>query len=119
MGVSEDEPDPTAPIECPRCHNDNPHDVDFCVFCDQALSHEAVDTIESATPTPSGGTAGGAAGFQPTDYRYETLISRAKDLAQQARQFESEFLRAIGRYSSATGTNNGSRTPLLARSGRR
>jgi integrase len=46
MDIGDDEPDPTAPVECPRCHNQNPHDVDFCVFCDQALSHDAVEDIQ-------------------------------------------------------------------------
>lgn len=58
-------------------------------------------SVESATPTPGGGAAGGAGvGSQPTDYRYETLIARAKDLAEQARQFESQFLRSIEKGAS-------------------
>jgi integrase len=30
-----------APVECPRCHERNPRHEPACVFCGQALSHEA------------------------------------------------------------------------------
>ncbi len=43
--VTTDEPDPTAPIECPRCGRETPREEDFCVWCNQALSTEATDRI--------------------------------------------------------------------------
>jgi hypothetical protein len=54
-------------------------------------------SVEGATPTPSGSGAIGAAegDVQATNYRYEALIERAKELAKQARRFESELLTAI------------------------
>lgn len=56
----------------------------------------AAVSVESATPTPDGRVAGTSlATGQPTEYRYETLLNRAKDLADRARQFETEFLSSI------------------------
>jgi integrase len=43
----EDEPEPKAPIECPRCGKDTPREKDFCVWCDQATSHDAVREIKA------------------------------------------------------------------------
>ncbi|MFD1512488.1 tyrosine-type recombinase/integrase [Halomarina rubra] len=45
LDVEEDEPDPIAPVACPRCDRDNPHDVDACVWCGQALEAGAVERI--------------------------------------------------------------------------
>ena len=44
--VSADEPDPTAPIECPRCGRETPREEEFCVWCNQALSAEATEQID-------------------------------------------------------------------------
>lgn len=41
------EPDPIAPMECPRCGRDTPREKDFCVWCDQATSHDAVQVIKA------------------------------------------------------------------------
>ena len=43
----EDQPEPKAPIECPRCGKDTPREKDFCVWCDQATSHDAVREIKA------------------------------------------------------------------------
>jgi integrase len=43
-GVSideEDEPEPTAPVECPRCHQTTPREKNQCIHCQQPLSKEA------------------------------------------------------------------------------
>lgn len=44
--VSEEEPDETAPVECPRCGKDTPPDRDLCVWCGQALEPDAADKAE-------------------------------------------------------------------------
>lgn len=36
-----DEPEPTAPVECPRCHQTTPREKDQCIHCHQALTKEA------------------------------------------------------------------------------
>lgn len=36
-----DEPDPTAPITCPRCNTETPRERDLCVHCNQALEPDA------------------------------------------------------------------------------
>jgi len=41
-----DEPDPIAPISCPRCDRENPRDEPACVFCGQALEPGAADRVE-------------------------------------------------------------------------
>jgi len=43
--VEEDEPDPIAPIECPRCGRDTPRDEEFCVWCEQAIDRGAVEEL--------------------------------------------------------------------------
>jgi len=43
-GVSideEDEPEPTAPVECPRCHQTTPREKEKCIHCQQPLTKEA------------------------------------------------------------------------------
>jgi len=40
-----EEPDPIAPIECPRCGRENPRDRERCMFCQQVLDVEAVTEI--------------------------------------------------------------------------
>ncbi|GAB7090267.1 hypothetical protein JCM18237_05380 [Halorubrum luteum] len=44
--VEDDDPELHAPIECPRCHRETPADEAFCVWCRQALEHDAVREIE-------------------------------------------------------------------------
>ncbi|WP_248895372.1 tyrosine-type recombinase/integrase [Haloplanus halobius] len=43
----DEEPEPIAPMECPRCGRDTPREKDFCVWCDQATSHDAVQDIKA------------------------------------------------------------------------
>jgi integrase len=47
IDVEQDEPDSHAPVECPRCNRDTPHDEAFCMWCHQALAPGAVDEIEA------------------------------------------------------------------------
>jgi hypothetical protein len=44
--VSETESDPVGPVECPRCERDTPREKDFCVWCHQALSPEATESVD-------------------------------------------------------------------------
>jgi len=44
--VENEEPDPIAPVECPRCARENPRDEPACVFCGQALEAGAADRVE-------------------------------------------------------------------------
>lgn len=44
--VEEDEPDPIAPVECPRCGRDTPRDEEFCVWCEQAIEPGAVEQLK-------------------------------------------------------------------------
>lgn len=46
LDVAEDEPDPTAPIECPRCGKETPREKPLCVWCSQALTPEAAADAE-------------------------------------------------------------------------
>jgi integrase len=46
--VEEDEPDPIAPVSCPRCGRDTPRDQPTCVWCDQAIGHAEVEEIADA-----------------------------------------------------------------------
>jgi integrase len=43
--VDIEEPEPIAPVECPRCGRENPRDRDNCMFCNQVLEVEAVQDI--------------------------------------------------------------------------
>jgi len=45
--VEEEEPDPIAPVACPRCGRDTPRDEEFCVWCDQAIDHGAVEQLKT------------------------------------------------------------------------
>lgn len=42
LDVEEDEPDPLAPIKCPRCQNETPRNKGECWVCGQPLSHTSV-----------------------------------------------------------------------------
>ncbi|WP_137288599.1 tyrosine-type recombinase/integrase [Natronorubrum halophilum] len=48
VDVEVDKPDPTGPVECPRCGKDTPRSEDFCMWCHQALEHGALDDIQEA-----------------------------------------------------------------------
>lgn len=52
---------------------------------------------ESVTPTPGQSVAGPGVetGAAPTDYRFETVLQRAKELARLAKQTESQLLGAL------------------------
>jgi integrase len=44
----DDEPDPTAPLECPRCERETPRSKDACVWCGQAMSPTAAQKLDEA-----------------------------------------------------------------------
>lgn len=46
VDVESDEADPITPLTCPRCQRETPREKDLCVWCGQALSHEAVEAVE-------------------------------------------------------------------------
>ncbi|MFB6085558.1 MAG: tyrosine-type recombinase/integrase [Halodesulfurarchaeum sp.] len=45
--VEEEEPEPLAPIECPRCGERTPRDRPLCVWCGQALEPGAAERAEA------------------------------------------------------------------------
>ncbi len=45
--VTEEEPEPTGPITCPRCDRENPRDEEFCVWCNQALAQTAIEELRT------------------------------------------------------------------------
>ena len=46
--IDEDaEPDPIAPMDCPRCGKETPREKDFCVWCGQATSYDTVEEIKA------------------------------------------------------------------------
>lgn len=45
VDVDEEEPDPTAPRECPRCSRKTPREKEFCIRCKQALDPTAVESL--------------------------------------------------------------------------
>lgn len=44
--VETENPEPIAPVECPRCGQANPRDDSACVFCGQALEAGAAERVE-------------------------------------------------------------------------
>ena len=46
LDVEEEEPDPIAPVECPRCGQETPRDEEFCVWCNQAIEAGAVEQLK-------------------------------------------------------------------------
>ena len=48
VDVSADEPDPTAPLTCPRCRNDTPRHEPTCVHCSHPMDQSAVEALETA-----------------------------------------------------------------------
>ena len=71
--VDEEEPDPIAPVECPRCDRENPPDEDLCVWCGQALDPGAVESIKE---------------------REREVRSKALELVQERPEVVSEIERA-------------------------
>lgn len=47
VDVSADEPDPTAPLTCPRCRNATPRHESTCVHCHRPMDQEAVEEAEN------------------------------------------------------------------------
>jgi len=45
--VEEDEPDKSAPVECPRCGKDTPAHKDACQWCYQALDYESAAELRA------------------------------------------------------------------------
>ena len=46
--IDEDaEPNPIAPMDCPRCGKETPREKDFCVWCGQATSYDTVEEIKA------------------------------------------------------------------------
>lgn len=46
LDVEEEEPEPTAPIACPRCGEDTPRQRTLCVWCGQALEPLAAEKAD-------------------------------------------------------------------------
>jgi site-specific recombinase XerC len=46
IDVQEEEPDPTAPLDCPRCQRETPREEPLCVWCGQALSQHAAEQVD-------------------------------------------------------------------------
>lgn len=44
--VEEDEPDPLAPVTCPRCTRETPRSEDRCMWCGQVLDPAALETVK-------------------------------------------------------------------------
>jgi len=44
--IDEEEPEPIGPVECPRCGRDTPRHEPACVFCNQAISHAGVQSLD-------------------------------------------------------------------------
>lgn len=49
--VESDESEDLAPVTCPRCDRETPHDEEACVWCGQALSHRATEVVEDQRET--------------------------------------------------------------------
>lgn len=47
LDVSDQESDPIGPVICPRCDKETPRDKEFCVWCEQALKPDAVETLKT------------------------------------------------------------------------
>ncbi|MFC7044595.1 site-specific integrase [Halobacteriaceae archaeon GCM10025711] len=46
LDVEEDDPDPIAPLECPRCLRETPRHESTCVWCGQAMEHGVVEQLK-------------------------------------------------------------------------
>lgn len=51
--------------------------------------------VQGAVPTPDTGVGGSDVAVQPTRYRFEVLLERARTLAEQAQQIESRYFMAL------------------------
>jgi len=47
--VSNEEPEPIAPIECHTCGRENDRDASFCMQCGQVLNPEAAAELDKST----------------------------------------------------------------------
>lgn len=61
LDVSESEPDPTGPLECPRCSQQTPREKSTYVWCGQALSPEGTEVVaeQNSTVVSSAASASG------------------------------------------------------------
>ncbi|EMA47926.1 tyrosine-type recombinase/integrase [Halococcus saccharolyticus] len=46
LDVSDEEPDPIGPVECPRCDRETPREQPTCVWCNQPLSQEGKQQLD-------------------------------------------------------------------------
>ncbi|MUV58272.1 site-specific integrase [Halogeometricum sp. CBA1124] len=46
IDVDEDEPEPIGPVDCPRCGRETPRHEPACVWCNQALDHAGMKSLE-------------------------------------------------------------------------
>ena len=44
---SRNKPDPVGSVECPRCGKQTPREKDFCVWCGQVTSYDAVEQVKA------------------------------------------------------------------------
>lgn len=48
IDVSDDEPAQITPLTCPRCEKETPREEPLCVWCGQAMRHDAVTELEKS-----------------------------------------------------------------------
>lgn len=95
--VEEDEPDPIAPVPCPRCGRDTPRDEEFCVWCDQAIEQGAVEQLkvdERKVQRMLLGAAKGNPELLTEAKNREQVVAALQDnpdLQRQAQQFLDEL----------------------------
>lgn len=79
--ISEDEDDPIAPIDCPRCQRETPRDQDCCMWCGQALSPEGVEKMD-----------------ERQERLFDSAIEAEGDMKERLKNVQSEIeeLRALG-----------------------
>lgn len=46
IDIDEEEPEPIAPLECPRCGRNTPRHEPACVWCNQAISHAGIQSLD-------------------------------------------------------------------------
>jgi hypothetical protein len=51
MDVEPEDSGEVAPLECPRCQRETPRDKSHCVWCNQALSQQAVEALDTTVDT--------------------------------------------------------------------
>jgi len=73
----------TSPVECPRCHRETPRHEDFCMFCQHALSFDAVEEDESFDDAMVDGVAQTARGDVDVEDLDETDILEARELVKE------------------------------------